>query len=109
MSFGNLEVNLGNELKPTNVRNIPTKIVYPFSKGKYYTLCMTDPDAPTRTKAIYREWLHWLVVNIPENKIDQGETLAEYIGSGPPPKTGLHRYDLKKCLIHLSNIWLTFG
>ena len=30
------------------------------------------------------EWHHWLVVNIPENNIAKGETLSEYVGSGPP-------------------------
>lgn len=48
ISYGNLEVVLGNELKPVQVKNIPTKIDYPFKAGKHYTLCMTDPDAPSR-------------------------------------------------------------
>lgn len=34
---------------------------------------MTDPDDPTRTAPKTREWLHWLVVNIPGNDIDKGE------------------------------------
>lgn len=38
------------------------------------------------------EWHHWLVVNIPGNDIGKGETLSEYVGSGPPKGTGLHRY-----------------
>lgn len=41
-----------------------------------------------------REWHHWLVVNIPGNDIARGETLSEYVGSGPPKGTGLHRYVL---------------
>lgn len=32
------------------------------------------------------------VGNIPGNAIDKGEVLSEYVGSGPPPDTGLHRY-----------------
>lgn len=91
VSYGNLEVTLGNELKPVQVKNIPTKIDYPFSAGKRYTLAMVDPDAPSRQTPTYREWHHWLVVNIPENKVNEGQTLSEYVGSGPPPKTGLHR------------------
>lgn len=92
ISYGNLEVKLGNELTPTSVKNIPTKIDYRYTAGKYYTLCMTDPDAPSRQQPTYREWHHWLIVNIPENRISDGEVLSEYIGSGPPPNTGLHRY-----------------
>lgn len=50
----------------------------------FYTLCMTDPDAPSRQEPKFREWHHWLVVNIPGNDISKGETLSEYVGSGPP-------------------------
>lgn len=32
------------------------------------------------------------VVNIPGNKITDGEVLTEYIGSAPPKGSGLHRY-----------------
>lgn len=46
----------------------------------------------SRKEPTYREWHHWLVVNIPGNDIKNGQTLSEYIGSGPPPETGLHRY-----------------
>lgn len=31
-------------------------------------------------------------MNIPGNSIESGNTLAEYIGAGPPENTGLHRY-----------------
>jgi len=55
-------------------------------------MIMTDPDAPTRTNAKFREWRHWHVSNISQNDISKGDTLASYIGSGPPQGTGLHRY-----------------
>lgn len=38
------------------------------------------------------QWHHWLVGNIPGADVSKGETLSAYIGSGPPPDTGLHRY-----------------
>lgn len=50
----------------------------------------TDPDVPTR--GYRKEFNHWLVGNIPEDKVAKGEILAEYVGSGPPEGTGLHRY-----------------
>ncbi|EDS33459.1 phosphatidylethanolamine-binding protein 2 [Culex quinquefasciatus] len=53
---------------------------------------MTDPDAPSRKEPTYREWHHWLVGNIPGADVAKGETLSEYVGSGPPEGTGLHRY-----------------
>lgn len=53
---------------------------------------MIDPDAPSRADPKFREIRHWLVVNIPGNDIKKGETKFEYIGSGPPQGSGLHRY-----------------
>lgn len=53
---------------------------------------MTDPDAPSRADPKIGEVRHWLVVNIPGIDINSGETLYEFIGSGPPKDTGLHRY-----------------
>lgn len=31
-------------------------------------------------------------MNVPNNDIEQGDTIVEYIGSGAPFGTGLHRY-----------------
>lgn len=55
-------------------------------------IMILDPDPPSRKEPKYREWLHWLIGNIPGNKVSQGEVLADYVGSGPPKDTGLHRY-----------------
>ena len=35
---------------------------------------------------------HWLVLNIPGNKVSEGEVRKGYVGSGPPKDSGLHRY-----------------
>ncbi|XP_037814421.1 protein D3-like isoform X2 [Lucilia sericata] len=88
---GGLEVNKGNELTPTQVKQQP-KVEWEAKCADYYTLIMTDPDAPSRANPKVREFRHWLVANIPGNKIDQGEVVAAYVGSGPPKGTGLHRY-----------------
>ncbi|XP_044580968.1 protein D2-like isoform X1 [Cotesia glomerata] len=87
----NVTVDLGNELTPTKVKDPPT-VHWDADSGSFYTLCMTDPDAPSRKQPTYREWHHWLVGNIPGNDVSKGEVLSEYIGSGPPQGTDLHRY-----------------
>ena len=46
----------------------------------------------SRVDPKFGEWHHWLVVNIPGNKLSEGQVMSEYIGAGPPAKTGLHRY-----------------
>ncbi|KAF7633201.1 hypothetical protein Mgra_00007391 [Meloidogyne graminicola] len=86
-----VEAKLGNVLTPTQVKN-PPKITWEAEDGVLYTLVMTDPDAPSRADPKFREWHHWLVVNIPGNDVAKGEVLSEYVGSGPPKLTGFHRY-----------------
>jgi len=85
-------VKNGNVLTPTQVKDPPTQMSWPTEAGALYTLIKTDPDAPSRASPKYREWHHWLVVNIPGNDVAAGKTLSEYVGSGPPKGTGLHRY-----------------
>ncbi|XP_059620801.1 protein D3-like [Phlebotomus argentipes] len=86
-----VEVNYGNELTPTDVKDIPY-VTWSANSEDYYTLILTDPDAPSRAEPRFREFKHWVVVNIPGKSVSEGETIAEYIGSGPPKGTGLHRY-----------------
>lgn len=92
VKFGGLEVKLGNTLTPTQVQNPPDHLKWQAEAGALYTLVLTDPDAPSRKDPQFREWHHWLVANIPGTDIAKGSTLSEYVGSGPPPDTGLHRY-----------------
>ncbi|XP_022661274.1 protein D2-like isoform X1 [Varroa destructor] len=91
VNYSEGRVNLGNVLTPTQVKDIPS-VNYTADNDSLYTLCMTDPDAPSRQTPKYREWHHWLVGNIPGQQISEGETLSEYVGAGPPKGTGLHRY-----------------
>lgn len=39
----------------------------------YYTLLMVDPDAPSRKNHTMREFIHWMVVNIPGDNVTAGE------------------------------------
>ncbi|XP_011160620.1 protein D2 isoform X2 [Solenopsis invicta] len=87
----NLAVEIGKVLTPTQVKNQPT-VQWNAETNSFYTLCMTDPDAPSRENPKFREWHHWLVGNIPGSDVSKGEVLSQYIGSGPPQGTGLHRY-----------------
>ncbi|NJI29984.1 PEBP-like protein, partial [Aeromonas veronii] len=58
-----------------------------FWRGKRF-----HPDAPSRSNPEMRSWKHWVVGNVPGTQLDQGTVLADYVGSGPPQGTGLHRY-----------------
>ena len=73
------------------MKNQP-KIEWTGDANTFYTLILTDPDAPSRAEPKMREFHHWLVGNIPGNDLSKGDVLSEYVGSGPPEGTGLHRY-----------------
>uniref|UniRef100_A0AAY5F1Y0 Phosphatidylethanolamine binding protein 1 n=1 Tax=Electrophorus electricus TaxID=8005 RepID=A0AAY5F1Y0_ELEEL len=94
VKYGPLEVDeLGKVLTPTQVQNRPTSIEWEgCDSSKLYTLAMTDPDAPSRKDPKFREWHHFLVVNMKGNDISSGCVMSDYVGSGPPKGTGLHRY-----------------
>ncbi|XP_026476165.1 protein D3-like [Ctenocephalides felis] len=86
-----VSADLGNILTPTSVKNKPT-VSWDADPKELYLLCMTDPDAPSRQSPKNREWHHWLVGNIPGSEVSKGEVLTDFVGSGPPKGSGLHRY-----------------
>jgi len=91
VAYGEHKANYGNELTPRQVKNKPT-VTYNGNPDKYYTLILTDPDAPSRKDPKWGQWWHWLVVNVKGSNVSSGEEVIQYIGSAPPPDTGLHRY-----------------
>lgn len=86
-----VKANFGNELTPIQVKDIP-QISWEAETNALYTVILTDPDAPNKQNPTFGEVRHWLVVNIQGNNISSGTNLYEYIGSGPPAGSGLHRY-----------------
>jgi phosphatidylethanolamine-binding protein (PEBP) family uncharacterized protein len=91
LKYGSIEVKPGMILTPTQVKDPPT-VEWDADPNAFYTLIMNDPDAPSRKNPKAGEWHHWMVGNIPGADLSNGEVLSAYIGSGPPPNTGLHRY-----------------
>ncbi|XP_037084450.1 protein D3-like [Pollicipes pollicipes] len=86
-----VSVNGGNELTPTQVKDEP-QLSWETEPDALYTVVLTDPDAPSRQQPKFREWRHWLVVNVPAQDVARGDAVSAYVGSGPPQGTGLHRY-----------------
>lgn len=54
--------------------------------NKIYTLLMFDPEAIGGNK------IHWLIINIRNNNIVEGDSLIDYTGPKPPKGTGKHHY-----------------
>jgi len=84
--------NHGSEFTPTELKDKPYVVGWKTEPNALYTLILTDPDVPSRTDRKQGEFLHWLVVNIPGTDLAKGESYADYVGSGPPKGSGLHRY-----------------
>ena len=59
---------------------------------------MVDPDAPSRQDPKAAEWLHWLVVNIPGDKLENGQDIGHgkvlMQHNGPAPPAGTGQYEL---------------
>ncbi|KAA8592534.1 hypothetical protein FQN60_017989 [Etheostoma spectabile] len=75
VEYESVEIDeLGKVLTPTQVQNRPTCLEW---------------EGCDSSKL---EWHHFLVVNMKGNDVSSGCVLSDYVGSGPPKGTGLHRY-----------------
>ncbi|KAE8776453.1 protein FLOWERING LOCUS T [Hordeum vulgare] len=66
INYGEKEITNGTGVRSSAVLNAPKVEVEGRDRTKLYTLVMVDPDAPSPSKPEYREYLHWLVTDIPE-------------------------------------------
>ncbi|KAJ1358926.1 Phosphatidylethanolamine-binding protein 1 [Parelaphostrongylus tenuis] len=83
----NIRVRSGKPLSLLATSSQPM-LRWKASSSALYTVMMIDPDAPSRANPYLRDYLHWLVVNVPRNLIRCGNTSASYIGPFPPGGTG---------------------
>ncbi|XP_062095279.1 protein VERNALIZATION 3-like isoform X2 [Humulus lupulus] len=63
--YDNMEVNNGCELQPSQIVNQPRVDIGGEDLRNLYTLVMVDPDAPNPSNPNQREYIHWLVTDIP--------------------------------------------
>ncbi|XP_017408921.2 protein HEADING DATE 3A [Vigna angularis] len=86
----NKEVINSGELKPSQIISHPRVEVGGDDLRTLYTLVMVDPDAPSPSNPTMREYLHWLVINIPATTGSNfGEEIVSY--ESPRPTSGIHR------------------
>ncbi|KAF3332728.1 protein MOTHER of FT and TF 1-like protein [Carex littledalei] len=64
ITYGTKQINKGCDIKPSMAADAPT-VNIAGKTSDLYTLVMTDPDAPSPSDPTMKEWLHWLVVNMP--------------------------------------------
>ena len=88
--------NLGNVLAIKDTQRLPT-VYFPSEANAFYTVMCVDPDALSRKTHEFRNFCHYVQVNVPGTgsehvDIHKGHNVVPYMGPAPPAKSGLHRY-----------------
>ncbi|PSC72839.1 MOTHER of FT and TF 1-like isoform B [Micractinium conductrix] len=91
VEFQGKAVQHGELLTPAATKSAPVARVKGGAEGGLFTILCTDPDPPDPAAPKFREWLHWIVANVPSGgDSTQGQTVTPY--RGPSPPIGTHRY-----------------
>ncbi|KAL6660634.1 hypothetical protein ACP70R_000027 [Stipagrostis hirtigluma subsp. patula] len=91
VTYNNKEVTNASEFKPSQVMNPPRAQISGRDMRTLYTLVMVDPDSPSPSNPTKREYLHWLVTDIPETTdASFGNEIVPY--ESPRPTAGIHRF-----------------
>ncbi|EYU39481.1 hypothetical protein ABFS83_06G201200 [Erythranthe nasuta] len=88
--YNNREVNNGGDFRPSHIVNQPRVDIGGDDFRTFYTLVMVDPDAPSPSDPNLREYLHWMVTDIPGSTgTNFGQEIVCY--ESPRPSMGIHR------------------
>ncbi|XP_077228106.1 protein VERNALIZATION 3-like [Tasmannia lanceolata] len=88
VTYNNRDVTNGCEFRPSAVVNQPRVEIGGNDLRTFYTLVMVDPDAPSPSDPTLREYLHWLVTDIPATGANFGQEIVSY--ESPRPSIGIH-------------------
>eukprot|EP00483_Globobulimina_turgida_P010012 UN10031 len=77
---------MGQTLTPLQVQDAPYNLEFKgCEENKLYTVILTDPDARDRKKHEFREWVHFVRINVNGSDLTKsGDVMIGYGGSGPP-------------------------
>ncbi|XP_062217267.1 protein FLOWERING LOCUS T-like isoform X2 [Phragmites australis] len=90
VSYNGRRIMNGGDLRPSAVSARPLVEVGGSDLRQSYTLVMVDPDAPNPSNPTLREYLHWLVTDIPgTTDTNYGREVICY--ESPRPPAGIHR------------------
>ncbi|CAK9151379.1 unnamed protein product [Ilex paraguariensis] len=88
--YGSKHIANGCEIKPSMAAE-PPRVTINGHPNELYTLVMTDPDAPSPSEPSMREYVQWIVTDIPGGGTPtHGKEGLPYMGPRPP--VGIHRY-----------------
>ncbi|XP_013614722.1 PREDICTED: protein TWIN SISTER of FT-like isoform X4 [Brassica oleracea var. oleracea] len=93
VNYGQRQVTNGLDLRTSQVLNKPTVEIGGDDLRNLYTLVRLSPDVPSPSNPHLREYLHWLVTDIPATTGTAfGNELVHY--ENPCPNSGIHRVAL---------------
>jgi len=84
-----IPVYRGNVIKPGEAAKAP-EVKFQSLESSKWCLVMTGLDTHLQTEG--KEYLHWMVGNIPGPEVASGETLCNYLQPFPPFGSGYHRF-----------------
>ncbi|KAK4766865.1 hypothetical protein SAY86_014616 [Trapa natans] len=91
VNYNGKHVLNGYELHPSDVTTRPRVEILGGDMRSFFTLVLTDPDAPRPSDPSLREHLHWIVSNIPgTTDASFGSEVISY--EIPKPVIGIHRF-----------------
>ncbi|ELK35755.1 39S ribosomal protein L38, mitochondrial [Myotis davidii] len=79
----------GNEVTPTEAAQAP-EVTYEADEGSLWTLLLTNLDGHLLEPDA--EYVHWLVTNIPGNRVAEGQETCPYLPPFPARDSGFHRF-----------------
>ncbi|MED6120368.1 Protein HEADING DATE 3A [Stylosanthes scabra] len=90
VTYNSRDVCNGCEFKPSQVVHQPRVAIGGDDLRNLYTLVAVNPDAPSPSDPSLREYLHWLVTDIPATTGPSfGNEVVAY--ESPRPTSGIHR------------------
>lgn len=81
-------VHRGNVVKPHEAASAPT-VTFSSEPSQLWTLVLTNPDGHLTEDN--KEYVHWLVGNIPGGDVNKGEIVYDYLQPFPPKGVGFQR------------------
>ncbi|KAK9921234.1 hypothetical protein M0R45_029753 [Rubus argutus] len=91
VTYTTRHVSNGYELLPSAVTTKPRVEIQGGDMRSFFTLVMTDPDAPGPSDPYLKEHLHWVVTDIPgTTDATFGREVVSY--EMPRPNIGIHRF-----------------
>lgn len=87
IAYGEEKIVLGNFVNASQMKEKPV-VEWKMEEDSLYVLLMINLHAPSKMNPVDADYLHWLVVNIPKNDIEKGDTLVEYVGAFPGKDVG---------------------